>query len=169
MFILLIIVILLAFIILFVSKIKTRSKPITLETYIQNRVSRGELKETIKVDLLKDLEEGGRLFGEFRNSIRATSNGVMNRLRDAAQWAEDLNVKRYRWIAVLVNTCSDCILRHGEVGTMKEWEERGLPRSGFSACKENCRCILVDADTTVLKSIKKGTPISSASERTEQL
>lgn len=169
MFKLLLIFIFLVFIIVVLRKIKPKHKPMTLEAYIQNRVNRGESKETIKADLLKDLEEGGPIFGEFRNSIRATSNGMMNRLRDTAQWAEDLNIKRYRWIAVLVNTCPDCIERHGEVATMDEWEKQGLPRSGFSACKENCRCILVDADTTVLKSIKKGTPISSALERTEQL
>ena len=135
---------------------KATRTAVSLEEFVKTAFLNGASREEIKSLLLTDLEEGGRLFGEFRNAIRATSNGVMNRVRDTAQFAEDYKVEKYRWIAVMVNTCPDCIDRHGEVGTMEEWEAQGLPRTGFTVCKENCKCVLLDADTTILEPVRRG-------------
>lgn len=137
-------------------KAKASRTAVTLEEFVQTALLQGASREEIKKVLLTDLEEGGRLFGEFRNAVRATSNGVINRLRDTAQFAEDYKIEKYRWVAVLVNTCPDCIARHGEVGTMEEWESQGLPRAGFTVCKENCKCVLLDADTTILEPVRRG-------------
>ena len=128
---------------------------VTLEELIQVGLSQGLSKEAIKAYLLKDLEEGGRIFGEFRNAIKATANGTINNFRDSAQWSEDLDVDKYMWVAVFVNTCPDCLERHGQVKTMEEWEQEGLPRAGFTVCKQYCQCDLMDAYTTVLKPIQR--------------
>lgn len=134
---------------------KARKSALTISEFIEFARLQGASDESIKKELIKDLEEGGRLFGEFRNSIKATSNGVIHRMRDSAQFSEDINVERYSWVAVLVNTCPDCIERHGRVKTMTEWEAEGLPRAGFTVCKEYCRCILVNADYAILEPIKR--------------
>ena len=39
--------------------------------------------------------------------------------------------------------CTDCERRSGEVETMDFWKTVGLPQSGFSICRYNCRCQLI--------------------------
>ena len=135
---------------------KATKTALTLSEFIEFARLQGVSDDAIKKELLEDLNEGGRLFGEFRNSIKATSNGVINRMRDSAQFAEDDEKELvYRWVAVLVNTCPDCVERHGQVETMEEWEARGLPRAGFTVCKENCRCILIPANLSIIEPIRR--------------
>lgn len=141
---------------------------ITLDEFIHTSLQQGATRESIRDYLLKDLNEGGRIFGEFRNSIKATANGYMANLRDSAQYSEDISISKYRWVAVLSNTCPDCLERHGEIKTMEQWEEEGLPRAGFTVCKQNCQCVLIDADKTVLKPINRG-KAQTALERTRSL
>jgi hypothetical protein len=143
---------------------------ITLEKFIQTNINNGVSPENLEEFLLKDLDEGGQIFNEFRKSIASTSNGAINNFRDSGQWAEDeeVNIKAWRWVAVLANTCPQCVERHGDVKTMEEWEIEGLPRAGFTYCKENCQCILVDADTTVLKPIERGSMrVKTAEDRVQ--
>lgn len=144
---------------------KATKSALTIEEFINLARLQGATDAAIKKELLADLEEGGRLFGEFRNAIAATSNGVIARMRDSAQFAEDLDVQDYLWVAVLSNSCPDCVERHGQIKTMDEWEQEGLPRAGFTVCKEHCQCILVDASKSVLKPIVRGTRLRSAKER----
>jgi hypothetical protein len=135
---------------------KTSRTAITLEEYIQTRLIEGVSRETIREELLQDLDEGGRIFGEFRNAIRATANGVSNRMRDASEFADLGVITTYRWSAVLIKTCPDCIDRHGQVKTWEEWEAEGLPRTGHTVCKEYCRCVLLPADMTALEPVMRG-------------
>ena len=134
---------------------KAEKTALSINEFINLARAQGSSDDSIKGYLLKDLEEGGRLFGDFRSSIRATSNGIINRMSDSAQWAEDIDVEKYRWVAVLVNTCPDCILRHGDVKTMEQWEEEGLPRAGMTVCKDNCKCKLINADVSILEPIRR--------------
>jgi hypothetical protein len=126
---------------------------VTLEELIARALATGMTKDALKAYLLKDLEEGGRIFGELRRAVAATSNAVIRDISDSAQWAEDVDTetKRFMWIAVLVNTCPDCMDRHGRIHTMEEWEEKGLPRAGLTVCRNHCQCNLVDADVAALK------------------
>lgn len=135
---------------------KAKKTALTLSEFIDFALLQGASKESIKQSLIQDLEEGGRIFGEFRNAIRATSNGIIHRMRDTAQFSEDeVGELKYRWVAVLVNTCPDCIDRHGQEKSMTEWEIEGLPRAGFTVCKENCRCLLLPANTTILEPVRR--------------
>lgn len=134
---------------------KAERTTITLEEYIQTRILQGATREALKADLLRDLEEGGRIFGEFRNAVRATANGTINRFRDTGIFGELGTEQNYRWAAVLVKTCPDCIERHGKVKKWDEWEAEGLPRTGQTVCKENCRCMLIPEEFTVLEPIKR--------------
>jgi hypothetical protein len=134
---------------------KAKRTAVTLEEYISARLMQGVPSETIQDELIKDLEEGGRIFGEFRNAIKATVNGSTMRARDVAQFAETgLDIK-YRWVAVMVNTCPDCMERHGQDKEWDEWEAEGMPRTGHTVCKENCKCMLVPADLSEIEPITR--------------
>lgn len=130
---------------------KAARTSVTIEEYVQIRVLQGASYESIRNDLLTDLNEGGRIFGEFRRAIRATANGTINRFRDNAQFSELGIDKTYKWAAVLVRTCPDCMDRHGREQTWEEWEAEGLPRTGQTVCKENCRCMLIPGEMSVIK------------------
>lgn len=135
---------------------KAKRTAISIEEYIQTRLAQGASKETLQADLLDDLENGGRIFSEFRNAIRATSNGVINRFRDNGIFSSIGVDTKYRWVAVLINTCPDCLERHNQVQTWSDWEAEGLPRTGQTVCKENCKCILLPADNTDTEPIMRG-------------
>lgn len=58
-------------------------------------------------------------------------------------WSEAISDdERYVWICAGVNTCPDCLVRHGEALPMAEWQAKGLPGSGWSVCGEFCQCEL---------------------------
>ena len=111
----------------------------TIDEYIQTRMLNGTDIYTIRADLLTDLNEGGRIFGEFRNAIKATVHGNTMRIRDVTQFSNQGVDVSYRWVAVLINTCPDCMDRHNEVKTWGQWEEDGMPRTGQTVCGENCK------------------------------
>lgn len=140
---------------IYLSSKATRTS-ITLEEYIQTRIIQGASRDSIEAELIRDLEEGGRIFGEFRAAIRATSSGIINRSRDGALFSSIGIDTKYRWVAVLVNTCDDCLERHGQVKSWDDWESEGLPRTGITVCKENCRCVLLPAQVTELEPIQRG-------------
>lgn len=103
----------------------------------------GMSTKNIQKVLEKDLVEGGRVFGEFRRAVKATSEGLIGKVSTDAYLEEFGADIEFTWIAALVNTCDDCMPRHGEVKSFEEWEAEGLPRSGWSVCKEHCQCVLI--------------------------
>lgn len=135
---------------------KASKTAITIEEYIQMRLKQGADPAVIEADLIKDLEEGGRIFGEFNNAIQATAKGVVNRTRDNAIFADLGIATPYRWIAVLRNTCPDCLSRHNQVKTWAEWELEGLPRTGMTVCRDFCQCFLVPAANTEVEPLMRG-------------
>jgi hypothetical protein len=135
---------------------------VTLQEYIDARLLSGADPDIIKDELLTDLKEGGRIFGEFRNSMKSNARGHISRARDCSEFSE-LGVKgSYRWSAVLINTCPDCMDRHGEEKTWEEWEDEGMPRTGATVCKENCKCVLLPAEVAVLAPIKRPRRVTKA-------
>lgn len=134
---------------------KASRTAITLEEFVQVRLLQGSSAAAIRSDLLSDLLIGGRIFGEFRTAVKATASGGINRIRDVGQFSENGVTGKFRWAAVLVNTCPDCMERHGSNKKWEEWEADGLPRSGQTVCKERCRCMLVPSEFTELEPIKR--------------
>jgi hypothetical protein len=136
---------------------KVARSAITLQEYVQLRQAQGATLDIIRADLLTDLEEGGRIFGEFRNAMQPTFAGSINRFRDVGIFGELGTKVEYRWCAVLVNTCVDCLDRHKQVHPLDYWEEEGLPRSGATVCGQNCKCVLLPVDATETEPIyRKG-------------
>jgi len=136
---------------------KIARSAITLEEYIQMRQSQGASLEAIRADLLIDLEEGGRIFGEFINALKPTFAGSTSRFRDIGTLSEIGIEKTWRWVAVLINTCPDCLDRHNQAKTWAEWEAEGLPRSGATVCGQNCKCVLLPEEAASLEPLyRKG-------------
>ena len=98
----------------------------------------------IKDILRNDLTTNGRIFGEFRNTIK---RGIVSAIMHASRSGQDRvygDSVNMRWISVgTPKICVDCESRIGEVRTWSEWESLGLPASGFSVCKEYCYCQLI--------------------------
>lgn len=140
---------------------KAGKTALTIEEFIQTRLLAGAPAEDIEAQLKDDLLNNGRMFSEFRRTIKSTARGSINRVRDAGYFSEFEIDRKYRWTAVLVKTCSvpgtleGCIQRHGLVKTWDEWEDVGLPRTGATVCRENCHCALIPAEFTALQPITR--------------
>ena len=103
------------------------------------------ISESAIINILgNDLAANGRIFGEFRNTIK---RGVVSSVMQASRMGQDRvhgDRMRFRWVSVgTPKICIDCTDRIGEVRSWEEWESLGLPASGFSVCKEFCYCQLV--------------------------
>lgn len=121
---------------------------ITIEEYIALRRLNGAIETDILSELLDDLNNGGRIFGEFRNAIKATAHGNIGRISDIGQFSDHGVDGAYKWIVVSTpsRVCPDCKPRHGWERTWTEWEVLGLPKTGWSVCKEHCRCIMIPTE-----------------------
>ena len=135
---------------------KAGKTALTLDEFIQSRLLLGSSAQDIESMLLDDLDNNGRIFSEFRRAIKSTARGSINRVRDIGDFSEEGVDRNYRWSAVLVKTCPDCLERHGQVKTWEGWEAEGLPRTGATVCRENCHCILVPEQFRELEPIKRG-------------
>tara|TARA_R100000278_G_C5477172_1_gene166878 strand:+ start:3720 stop:4184 length:465 start_codon:yes stop_codon:yes gene_type:complete len=127
-----------------------------LETTITTMRIAGASNKAIKEYLEYDLKNRGRIFGTFTNSV---TNNVAIGITGASQIAQMLayeraGVKEYVWVAVSKNPCFQCKGRAGRIETKERWIAAGLPRSGFSICRGNCKCHIEPSnykgDTTVL-------------------
>jgi hypothetical protein len=134
---------------------KTERSALTIQEYIRTRVSLGADLEVIKKELLDDLNNNGRIFSEFRRAIKSTARGSVNRVRDNGYFSEFGVDTKYRWSAVLVKTCPDCLERHGRTQTWDEWEAEGLPRTGATVCRENCHCVLIPVQYSEIAPINR--------------
>ena len=112
--------------------------------------------------LAADFNTNGRIFGEFRNTIkRGIVSGIMQSFRVGQDNVFGDNIK-LRWVSVgSPKICVDCAARVGEVDTWENWQSAGLPASGFSVCKEYCYCQLVPEDIEIddkiiLHKVSKG-------------
>ena len=116
-----------------------------LNASITTMAASGMTNQAIKQALLNDLNNGGRLFGSLRSQFRSTvKNGVAYASNTSAlREFRQAGVTEYRWQTVGRNICDDCKERHGEIGTLEEIANIGLPGSGFSVCQSNCKCQLV--------------------------
>jgi len=130
----------------------------TLNEFIDSSIAQGVSPDILEEELLNDLLNDGRLFSDFRRQIKATTNGIIKKASDSGQFAEDDEVEvMYRWVAVSdKNVCPDCIERHGEVHTLDEWTSLGMPATGFTVCKDNCRCKLIIDTVVKIDPIKIG-------------
>ena len=120
-----------------------------LQGLVSSMKDSGMTDKAIKDMLMNDLTSGGRVFGNFRNQVKNTvKSGVGISASNSSRASfESAGVKEYRWVAVGdKNVCPDCERRNGDIGDMEFWKTVGLPQSGFSICRYNCRCQLLPSD-----------------------
>ena len=72
-------------------------------------------------------------------------------ITSSAQIAQILTYKQegiqeFKWVTVSSRACPQCAERAGRTESYEYWQTIGLPRSGFSVCRGNCRCHLEPMD-----------------------
>lgn len=127
---------------------KAAKTSITLIDFIQTLKARGLSNETIKGQLYADIKDGGRIFGEFFNSLNADVRGALNQMAHSAKLGRIAPSPKQlmMWEVESDNPCPDCLRRNGSVDTFENWQVRGLPGTGWSVCRENCLCNLIKAE-----------------------
>ena len=114
------------------------------------------VSEAAILDILgNDLATGGRIFGEFRNTIK---RGIVSATMHASRVGQDRiygDSVAMQWVSVgSPKICIDCEDRIGLIKSLEEWEALGLPASGFSVCKEFCYCQLIPASIPMRSSLQ---------------
>lgn len=129
---------------------------VDLRTLFRQAETAGLSPEVFQERLLRDLEEGGPIFGKFFRSLggaaRSASSAALRQgqfagdverftglartvgsVIDRADPAELERIERelgdseaQTWIAELVNTCHRCLPLHGTTRTAAQWAELGL-------------------------------------------
>ena len=107
------------------------------------------------LDILgNDLATNGRIFGEFRNTIK---RGIVSAIMQASRLGADRvygDSMMFRWVSVgTPKICPDCSTRIVEIRSFEDWESLGFPASGFSVCKEFCYCQLVPEEVPMPTSL----------------
>ena len=113
------------------------------------------ISEATIVNILgNDLATGGRIFGEFRNTIK---RGIVSATMHASRVGQDRiygDSVAMQWVSVgSPKICIDCEDRIGLIRSWEEWEALGLPASGFSICKEFCYCQLIPVEIEMPSSV----------------
>ena len=113
------------------------------------------IAESAIIDILgNDFASNGRIFGEFRNTVK---RGIVSSVMQASRVGADRvygDSMMFRWVSVgTPKICGDCTARIGEVRSWEEWESLGFPASGFSVCKEFCYCQLVPEEISMPASL----------------
>jgi len=127
---------------------------LNLQGIVQSMTDQGMTKSQVRSALMRDLTVGGPIFSGFQSNVRnITKNGVEWASNDVQKNVyNEAGIREFQWqTASDGKECSDCAERDQERGDMEYWETVGVPKSGFSVCTSNCRCILV--------------PLGEASER----
>ena len=112
---------------------------------VQGQRIAGISDDLIKAGLLEDMQNGGRVFGEIRNQVKGSLVEGINQSSRAGtfQALDPESDTLFTWITVAGHKiCKDCEPRGGQRKTLREWEELGLPASGWSVCRGYCYCIL---------------------------
>ena len=113
------------------------------------------IAESAIIDILgNDFANNGRIFGEFRNTVK---RGIVSSVMQASRVGADRvygDRMMFRWVSVgTPKICGDCTARIGQVRSWEEWESLGFPASGFSVCKEFCYCQLVPEEIEMPASL----------------
>ena len=104
----------------------------------------GASADIVRGQLLFDLQNGGRIFGTLVNGFtNATAMGITSSAQIAQMLAyKKEGIEEFKWVTVSKDACPQCKERAGRSEEWEYWETIGLPRSGFSVCRGNCKCHL---------------------------
>jgi len=123
---------------------------LSLEEIIMRMSASGMSKGIIKEALIRDLQEGGQIFGDFRKQFKTTMKwGVEETARKESLDGLDVNATKWEWLGISDKSmCDDCRRRNDSgIKDWAEWEAEGLPGGGSTICSANCRCRMVMAES----------------------
>ena len=123
---------------------------LTLTDVINRMNAMGMSRDQIRANLVRDLMDGGQIFGDFRKNFKTTMKwGIEETARRESISGLDLEKELWEWVAVADNrVCDDCAERNGmDPQSYAEWEAMGLPAAGATVCDANCRCRLLIAQS----------------------
>ena len=127
------------------------NKQVTLMT--GNGLSQAQISKVLS----NDLKNGGRIFGQLKNSTKAKVVQTVNQSSRIGQESEYSGNDMFAWVTVGGHkVCMDCDGRAGLVMTYDQWETEGVPGSGWSVCQGYCYCVL-DPSGKVVKNVKVDT------------
>jgi hypothetical protein len=129
------------------------TQALTLTGLVQRMSTSGMSKEVIKETLLRDLREGGQIFGDFRKQFKSNMKwGIEEIARREFEQGLDKVDGMWEWLGISdKKICDDCEARNKKSPQKWiEWESEGLPGTGITICGSNCRCRMV-----IVESIEK--------------
>lgn len=128
--------------------------------YLYNRMStqviemkaRGMGDKVIRDYLISEKDEVRPVFHQFLNKVKKVVDDALDRAGNMVynegmrkKFGEDETL--FEWISVGDNrVCPDCLSRHKQVKTLKEWFNVGIPGGGFTLCLSSCRCIILPTE-----------------------
>jgi hypothetical protein len=124
----------------------------TVSEFVTTRRAGGMSDEAIFRALREDLDNDGPIFTSLRSRVEQAFASSLEELGNEVQkteweieFGDKLDEQDWMWVATLENSCPDCVENHGEVKTLKEWEEEGVPNIAPTICtlRSVCRCSLV--------------------------
>lgn len=127
---------------------------VSVRNLINKLQARQVTTEDVIATLLDDFENDGRIFGGLKRGLVSASDEMIQNTENQVarqQWDELGFDENETWVSVFVNTCEDCLPRHGITLPHSRWEAMGLPGTGWSVCKEHCQCNLIPAQVSVSK------------------
>jgi len=130
--------------------IAAEKQALTLSEVITRMSKSGMSKEAIKEALIRDLHEGGQLFGDFRKQFKANMKwGLEETARKEFEKGLDKVNGMWEWLGIADSKiCPDCSERNAMSPKLwQEWEAMGLPGGGSTICGSNCRCRMAIAES----------------------
>lgn len=123
---------------------------LTLTEIVGRMSASGMGKDAIRESLIRDLREGGQIFGDFRKQFKTTMKwGVEETARRESLNGVDKQAIKWEWLGISDKSmCDDCRRRNDSgIKDWAEWEAEGLPGGGSTICSANCRCRMVMAES----------------------
>ncbi len=121
----------------------------SLDIAVTRMRRQGMADEAIYQTLLRDAQTGGRIFGTFGNTVK---RHIYGGIQDAGTIGKEAEFAaagiapggEEKWTTYVTETgpCPDCLTRAGDVLTAEAWDAIGRPGSGWSVCKDACKCEL---------------------------
>lgn len=114
------------------------------ESRILQLQANGMSEKAIIELIITDFESDGSIFNSILNQFKSTVESEVEGI------IQDKHIESkkglFTWLTTSGNPCVECNPRHGQEKTYKEWENEGLPGSGFSRCGHYCMCVLMNSE-----------------------
>ena len=125
--------------------IEAEKASLTLEQIIGRMQNSGMSSAQIETELIRDLQEGGQIFGDFRKHFKSQVRYGIEQSARGEVIDMFPEVQLWDWLGIADKSiCPDCLKRNNmESQPYETWQRIGLPGGGGTICQQNCRCTLV--------------------------